>query len=878
MTKKKLSTLLALLTTSAAMLVSSAVMFNQSKTASADTGSVSVSESMSGARIAYGPGWGAEAAAEVGEAFGDKLTELSVTDHGNVEVYNNAGDGDAVVFGMSYGSDYLMYNVFNKEVYAVKGDFAYLRNEVRRIGAPVTDQITGVTVTGWDGESHEVNVSDATVQVFETGIGIVENGSVVKHEGVIEKISDTEYKIHPLLQDQDVLAKNAKGGNKATINGESYNFIGDVDGTWHALRTARTFRDADKLAVEYNFRAGCLEVVYNADETISSRMAYAGQNFDYETDGTAKGRVTLPRENFTTDEHLWENHEDGVESNALSMYRNLSGNQDATKDTVKEAFRTGYTEMLDAGVIPGYRCSWIKVWDVLCVDYKYSPDSRYGFDGAGSAARERMFTLVYSGVQDKVYGVGDDFWLKWKEDDTRRALGAPISNAMENKIVSGIKFNRIQIFEQGYIYENDNGVLVTEYGTTTDGNYENFIFRAAPDKKPDKYGTEIERFETTENGRKVVYINYQRGAVKATETHAKLGYVYDYCPGRNFKLQKGVYKTELLPYEKLYSDSDFRCDGIYNDIFNDGSNGTAGVKTQIINKIKELLDDGFFIGFVEDKFKAWNDTGAQQFIFGDSTAQPWSGDVRTNVSALLYNEMEGEVFLLKDAFMEIWGGAEGAWKTLGAPAGDEFKLEGNENLTFQYFYGSATRNNKAFAASVGYNEATYYAPNDDLAATVNPEQYIKDVKELSTPLSGIKIAQPADTNVEVDGFVQLEYEITGAKADAEIKLTSSDESIARVMEDGSVEFYKAGTVTITVTVTDGVNTFSDRVTFTVHDAAAKSVAAVGSLGADTPVSGTPAAVDGKTIGGAVGGTVAFLAVAGALVAVVYTVNKKRKAV
>ena len=35
------------------------------------------------------------------------------------------------------------------------------------------------------------------------------------------------------------------------------------------------------------------------------------------------------------------------------------------------------------------------------------------------------------------------------------------------------------------------------------------------------------------------------------------------------------------------------------------------------------------------------------------------------------------------------------------------------------------------------------------------------------------------------------------------------------MADGSVEFKKAGTVTITVTVTDGVNTFTDKVTFNV---------------------------------------------------------------
>lgn len=822
MTKKKKTLAIALATVGISCLIPGIALtaknydcvdgYAVAETKSASAWDIAVASD--GNRVAFGPGWGEEAAQKVGNAIKAKWEELGNAGEPTerIKPYKADSTGDAVVLGLKVNdSCYLLYNVLNDEVYTIEGVFAQKIGELRRIGAPVTDKISNVTVTGYDGEGNAVNATNATVQVFETGVVIDDGGTAIKHEGVIEKISDTEYKIYPLINDQDILA-NGKG-NKITVDGKSLGFIGDVDGTWHALRTARTFRENGKLTVEFNFRAGCIKVVYNDDWTINSRMAYAGQNFAY--DGGSSERVMVPVENFTTDEHLWENP--GVDSSALSMYRTLSGNSSATADEVKNVFRTAYLNLIDDGIIPGYRCSWIKVWDVVCVDYKYSPDSMYGFDGVGSAGRERMFTLVYSGVQKNVYGVGNDIWNLWRDDSVRRALGAPISNELEDVTISGMNFSRIQIFEQGYIYENSKGALVIEYGATTDNEYKNFEYTAEPTDKPSQYGGEVERFTTTENNRKVVYINYQRGAVKATETFAKLGYLYDYYPGRNFEKSDNKYTAKMLAYEQLYSESDFTCEPVYNDIFEGGFNGEGdyvkGVKEQLIEKIKSLLNSGFFPGFLESNFQAWNLVACQQFIYGDSTALPWGGDARTNVCALIYNVIEGKIFLLKDAFMELWGGTQ-AYTQLGAPAGEEFKVEGNQNLTFQYFYGTATQNNKAFAVSVGYNEATFYAPNNYMVDEINPVKYIEGIKDLTRPLAGITILD-VETDVKAGGFAYIEYEIDGAAADAKITLTSSNDRIAEVMADGSVEFKKAGTVTITVTVTDGVNTFTDKVTFNV---------------------------------------------------------------
>lgn len=788
-------------------------------------------------RIAYGPGWSADAAKAVGNAFKTKWEEC-ITEGYNLgiprgfEVFKGSGNGDAMMFALRfrYGDSIydpddgngggknvcdLIYNTLTHKVYLVTDGFMRLiPDETRRIGAPVSEQLNGITVTGWDGEGNQINETNATVQVFETGMLIANNMSgdkvadAAKHEGVVEKISDTEYKMHPLVNDQNILA--AGKGNTITADGKQLGFIGDVDSTWHALRTARTSRRSgdNKLVVQYNMRAGCLEVVYNDDYTLLSRMAYAGQNFAYDAQGNAT-RVALPFETFTTDEHLW----DGIADSGRAMYRGFAGNAEKTDDDLKNVFRAGYKTLFDGGVIAGYRCSPIKEWTVLCLDYKYSPDSGYGFDGVGSAGRERMFTLVYSHKQGKVYGVGDDIWQVWKDDNTRPALGAPISNAMQNKTIASKTFRRIQIFEKGYVYENASGKLVVEYGATTDNDYTKFIYDVAPNV-PTQYGSQIQSEEI--GG--VTYVNYARGAVKATPSSTGMGYVYNYYPGRNFEISNGAATVKMLSFEQLYNESDFTCASVYDDIFEDFQKDEEqidGVKTQMIARIRKMLEEGFFPGFLDTQgFSAWNNCACQQMFYGDSTAQPWGGDARTNVGAFIWNERLNKLFYLKDAFMDGWAKEHGSYEVLGAPASDAFTLADNPNVIFQKFEDTKSKDGNALAVAIGYNEATYFFSEEGMT----PEIYIATLGSLSDPITGITITPPEFTEFYLEDveYMDFDYVIEGGAADAEVIVSSSDESIAKVMADGTVEFYKAGKVTITVSVSDGVRTFKDSVTFQVR--------------------------------------------------------------
>lgn len=821
MTKsKKLSTVIALCAASAVCVAAGGVLLNHAVAYAEDYTIVDET----GDRIAYGAGWGADASAKVVAAFEGKGFEK-----GDIQLYRkDYMDGDkfdagrVVAFAAEKDTDedgtidsVFLYNVLNEAIYEVKGNFVVnnLDQQIRNIGVPVAEETTNVKVTGYDGNGgNEVTVNSGTkVQLFETGL-IVQNGENVEvHTGVIENVSATEYKIHPLINDQDVLATGK--GNKITANDKELGFVGDIDGTWHALRTARTSRKDGKLVVDYNFRAGCIEVKYNDDWSLDSRMAYAGQNFN-----AAGTRVNLPAENYTEDEHLWT----GVNSAALSMYQSLSGNPNATEQDLKDVFRAGYLNMVndpEHPVIPGYRCSDIKTWSFIVVDYKYSPDSTKGFDGVGTAGRERMFTLVYSGIKNAVYGVGDDFFIAWKEDSIRPQLGAPMSNVMYDVTISGEHFDRIQIFETGYIYGKLNGSLIAETGKTTDPNYEHFIVKPAP-AKPSEYGEQIgDPVEKTENGRTVYYYNYKRGAAKATEMATKTGYIYDYYPGRNFDDKLTL---KLLDYDTLYPNGTFTLqfnnegDNFtgWEDSYDDFYGTMPGVQSKMIAKAKELLNKGFFLGFPDGGFRTWNNVYGTQFIYGDSSATPFGGDARTNVCALMWNEDKEELFLVKDAYMDAWGGSTNAHQYLGAPVSDEFTLNSNPNVTFQYYTGTTYKNGKAFAVSTGYNAATWFTPNDEDSKTVTPANYLVSLSELSRPLTSVKL-ELLDYDLEVDGYAAFDWEIVGAWADATITFTSSNEEIAIVDNDGEVEFLSKGKVTITITVSDGVRTVKDTYSFNI---------------------------------------------------------------
>jgi hypothetical protein len=100
----------------------------------------------------------------------------------------------------------------------------------------------------------------------------------------------------------------------------------------------------------------------------------------------------------------------------------------------------------------------------------------------------------------------------------------------------------------------------------------------------------------------------------------------------------------------------------------------------IQKKYREYYDKDFMIGFRESSFSfKWNGINAQQFKIGDSTASPWEG-TRTNIAALVWNEHNDTICLLKDDPLVLWNKSYAAF---GSPLEDSFEADGNIYQNFE---------------------------------------------------------------------------------------------------------------------------------------------------------------------------------------------------
>lgn len=658
----------------------------------------------------YGAGWDQAAADAMIAKFKDKYAALynaaqpyvcgipsgkiDQWDNNEIKIDFRYGDGTTGYANDGAGGrermTTLVYNVLDDEVRVVR-DVIWdkYRNEQRRLGAPLIEQ-GAVTLFGNDAENvinlTEENALRVTAQIYETGaIYIKEDGSAQKLEGMPIKRGENAYEISPVVKDQDVRRKKA--------DKNEYQFIGDVDGTWHPLKTARqTVNDDGTITAYYNFVPGCIEVVYNGDNTQKSAMRYFGYNFDGQNQKTL-----LPVKTFTYNNEFF--FQEATSNQALDFYKN--NHPEATKSDLENVFKQGYKAMADQGFVPGYRCSGVKMWDLLVLDFKYG-DGTTGFDSTGSGGRERMTTLVYSPVKDAVFGVHSGYFNIFKNDSGigRKNLGAPMCNVLKNHTFDGKTFEEIQFYEQGYLYKEGSDVKAVVGVTSFDDEFAVSTVIPAPDV-PGDYGAKLDVRES-EDGR-TTYINYRYGAVKAVQNKTNTACLYDYYSGRNFEFSqehatRDYLELYLLPVEDFLgangSKLEYKTDNAdYIKQFNDV------IKPLIVKTYTEYHEKGYFLGFVEGKFGDWNGCDGQQFRWGDSTGNPFN-DGRKHMALLAYNKTSGnfasdemkdekdELYLVKDAIMDAWASAwvseNGLHEIVGAPIGNPYTVEGCDYI-FQDF-------------------------------------------------------------------------------------------------------------------------------------------------------------------------------------------------
>lgn len=444
------------------------------------------------------------------------------------------------------------------------------------------------------GMSLTVGSETWTVQLFE-------NGYIREQNGSYEAVTGCTYD-----EGSKTFVK------QATLTGEYGDKVGSV------------FTVDDMYC--QNFKNGYAQYYLLGDEYV---IRYYG-NRNIARDGT----VSFVEESVYTAEILTAGIGESPEQAATIL-----SETDLGEPALYALFTDAMERAVKAGFGLGVPCSPIKIWNgMIMMDFKLG-DGRFSFGGD----RYNMSFIVYNPDDRKAYAVSN-YAVQWVNDEVF-SYGLPVSDIHKDgtfKLNSAeIEYAYMQEFEQGVLYTTKDGMLVAELGVGYDEESDSYIPQVAP-TVPEQYG---DRTDMRTEGN-YTYINYEKGCVTA-ERNNEGYYTYTLHPGRNFGDSSN--EPTLLPLEDLIQKSDLQFDTTV-----DYGMTVEALRELLYSEIQRYYDAGFFVGFLEDRFKPWNDIDAQQFIWGDSTADPFKEEGRRYVAALALNRETKELYLLRDEVLNVW--------------------------------------------------------------------------------------------------------------------------------------------------------------------------------------------------------------------------------
>ena len=329
-------------------------------------------------------------------------------------------------------------------------------------------------------------------------------------------------------------------------------------------------------------------------------------------------------------------------------------------------FTDAMERAVEAGFGLGVPCSPIKIWnDMIMMDFKLG-DGRFSF----GEDRYNMSFIVYNPEDKKAYAVSN-YAVQWVNDEVF-SYGLPVSDIHTDETFrlnsAVIEYAYMQEFKQGVLYTTKDGMLVAELGVGYDEESDSYIPQAAP-SVPEQYG---DRTNTRTEGN-YTYINYAKGCVTA-ERNNEGYYTYTLHPGRNFSGSST--EPTLLPLDELIQKNDLKFDTAA-----DYGMELDALRELLYSEIQRYYNAGFFVGFLEDRFKPWNDIDAQQFIWGDSTADPFKEEGRRYVAALALDGETKKLYLLRDEVLNVW---QDNYSVLGFPTANS-TYSAEQGISIQEF-------------------------------------------------------------------------------------------------------------------------------------------------------------------------------------------------
>ncbi len=468
-----------------------------------------------------------------------------------------------------------------------------------------------------------------------------------------------------------------------------------------------------------NYTMGYCSLTINPNGRSYTIKNHAGRQID--ADGNLKVLPLADLLNYVADSFATSGNDD---------FSRPLNDAETVKPLIVERMKAVYTEFYNKGIILGIGSSDVKCWDGYIVqDFSWG-DGTFSFGGNryGMSFIFFNYRLTDNETEGQAFVVNNAEAKYW--DENKNNLGYPTSNKMTDSITlpgtTEPQQVTFQTFESGFLVDED-GTLTYRSGFVYDPVNKNFIAKATP-YVDSRYGSFVNEYASEDNSR-IVKV-YAHGSIVCTLVKGE--YLYDYEPAR-------IYKN-LNEYEM----DDFNY--YLNDVagsFEITLENESKVARKFKNKYKNLLNNNFFVGFKESNVSGnWNGVIAQQFILGDSTANPWEG-TRTNVAALVYNQSADEVFLLANNSMMMWN-KSGNYSNYGSPLSDEYVV-GKD--VFQDFEGGLlvilnNNTDTAFLYKGTYDE--YVTGKANYEKPSFGSEYTKTTTVTNfTPLYAIAFAVPA---------------------------------------------------------------------------------------------------------------------------------------
>lgn len=173
-------------------------------------------------------------------------------------------------------------------------------------------------------------------------------------------------------------------------------------------------------------------------------------------------------------------------------------------------------------------------------------------------------------------------------------------------------------------------------------------------------------------GSSITYQNFSGGYMK--------------LDGNNLSEVYGKNIDETTGTEKAANPKGFV--GVANDTIAGTVNTTNAKLYEAFNAAYDkYTEGGFNVGYPFYVVKQEGDLLLQHFRYGDSIRDPYGQNDRKEWAYLAYNAEMEEAFLMKNEFVN--GDGTDGIKTIGAPIGDEFTVNGNRYMNFEKGYAVA---------------------------------------------------------------------------------------------------------------------------------------------------------------------------------------------